>query len=585
MENATQKTHRWTLRKVQDDAKVAALCASLNDLPPALGRSLVLRGIETVESARQWFRGDLEQLHDPFLMADMERAAERFIQAIETGERVLVYGDYDVDGTTATALMVLFLQSMDVEVDFFVPNRFVHGYGLSKAGIDRAGENGATLIVALDCGITAIEEVQYAASRGIDLIICDHHEPGKSLPEAVAVLDPKREDCPYPFDGLSGCGVGFKLVQAVLDRLRRPKEEAWSYLDLVAVSTASDIVPVSGETRFLMRAGLRKLAESPKVGLEMLAERAGVDLLRCSCSSIVFSLGPRINAAGRVDDASIAVRLLTSTDRMEAAELADQVETLNTERRQLDLHTRDEALLLAEAQMEGDPSAIVLHHDGWHPGVIGITASRIAEHFNRPTVLLSTDSEGNAKGSARSVKGFSIYKALASCSDLLTRFGGHAFAAGVTLPVENVKALRDRLSEAIASMMSDPDDLIPELELDAALDLRDIDDRFWNVLEQFAPFGPENPRPLFWASDLKVIGRPSVVGSDGRHLRLRVAQKKGGTPRQVIGFGLGEKLDVAMSAVRRGRPIELAVCVEENTWNGRSSLQLRAKDLRIQMDA
>lgn len=585
MEITTRTTHRWTLRPVDDEDRVGVLCSELNDLPFALGRALVLRGIEQVDEAKYWFRGGLEQLHDPFLMKDMGRAVERVLQAVENGERVLVYGDYDVDGTTATALMTLFLQSLGADVSFFVPNRFVHGYGLSEVGIDQAVEREATLIVALDCGITAVEEAKYAKSKGVDLVICDHHTAGDVLPDVVAVLDPKRPDCTYPFDGLSGCGVGFKLIQAILATLERPADDAWEYLDLVAVSTASDIVPLCDENRFLMRSGLQQLCSAPRIGLKMLAERSNVDLASCTCSSIVFNIGPRINAAGRLGDASIAVDLLMTRDPIEAATLADKIEEMNTERRALDAQTRDEALLLAEQYMLADPCALVLYHEGWHPGVIGITASRVAERFNRPAVLLTNDGEGVAKGSARSVKGFSIYDALASCSDLLTRFGGHAYAAGLTLPVEHVDELRERLSARIAEMMSDPDDLIPEIELDAELDLTEIEDgRFWRVLDQFGPFGPDNPRPLFWARNLKILGQPTAVGAEKRHLRMRVVQRAGGTPMSVIGFGLGEKLDVAVSAVRRGRPIELAFCVEENTWNGRTTLQLRAKDLRLVID-
>ncbi|MDX1419345.1 MAG: single-stranded-DNA-specific exonuclease RecJ [Rubricoccaceae bacterium] len=585
METATDAAFRWTLRPVPDEAQVAALSASLNQLPAPLARALVVRGVGGFEAARRFFRAGLDGLHDPFLMRDMDRAAERLAQAIETGERVLVYGDYDVDGTTSTALMTLFLRAHGVEADFFVPNRFEHGYGLGEAGFERAVALGATLVVALDCGITAIEEAARAREMGLDLVICDHHEPGEVLPEAVAVLDPKRPDCPYPFDGLSGCGVGFKLIQATLHRLGRPAEAAWSYLDLVAVSTASDIVPVVDENRILMREGLRQLCRGRRPGLAMLAARAGVDLATCTASRIVFNLGPRINAAGRLDDASLAVDLLLTDDVAEAARLADRIEALNERRRALDHQTRDEALRQAEAFMAADPLALVLHDPGWHPGVIGITASRVAERFHRPAVLLTAGEDGLAKGSARSVKGISIYQALASCPEgLLVRFGGHDFAAGLALPVEDIPALREHLNAAVAEAVADPGVLTPELEIDAHLALTDIDDRFWRVLSQFGPYGPDNPHPLFWGRDLRVVGSPTTVGADGRHLKLRVAQRGGGAPFSVIGFGLGDRLGVALKSVRRGRPLELAFCVEENHWNGRTSLQLRAKDVRLQDD-
>jgi single-stranded-DNA-specific exonuclease len=587
METATTAAFRWTLRPVPDEARVAALSAALNRLPEPLARALVLRGVGCFEAARHFFRADLDALHDPFLMRDMDRAAERLAQAVEAGERVLVYGDYDVDGTTATAMMTLFLRAHGVEAASFVPSRFEHGYGLGRAGLDHARDLGATLVVALDCGITAVDEAAYAREIGLDLVICDHHEPGPALPEAVAVLDPKRPDCPYPFDGLSGCGVGFKLVQATLAKLGRPPEDAWPYLDLVAVSTASDIVPLVDENRLLMRGGLRQLCVAPRRGFMALAERAGVDLTACTSSKIVFNLGPRINAAGRLDDAALAVALLLADDPDEAARLADRIEELNRQRRDLDLQTRDEALAMAEAFMTAaaeEPLALVLHDPGWHPGVIGITASRVAEHFHRPTVLLTAGHDGLAKGSARSVKGISIYDALSACSDLLERFGGHDFAAGLALRVENVPALRARLGEAVGAVIESPDALTPELELDAHLDLGAIDERFWRVLDQFGPFGPENPRPLFWGRDLRIVGPPATVGGDGQHLKLRVAQRGGGPPFSVIGFGLGDRLETALRSVRRGRPVELAFSVEENHWNGRTSLQLRAQDIRLQGD-
>lgn len=579
MEPVTQTRSRWTLRPIDDDAVVQQLGAELNGLPEPLARSLVLRGINTFDSAEQYFRGGLERLHDPFLMKDMEKAAERLVQAVETGESVLVYGDYDVDGTTSAALMTLFLRSLEVDATYFIPNRFVHGYGLSKAGIDVAVEQDASLIVALDCGITAIEEATYAREQGLDLVICDHHTAGESLPDAVAVLDPKRPDCAYPFDGLSGCGVGFKLIQATLEKLGLPREDAWQYLDLVAVSTASDIVPMHDENRVLMRAGLAQMCTSPRIGLVALAERAKIELDACTSSKIVFCLGPRINAAGRLADASLAVDLLTTDDPQEASRLADEIEALNMERRELDMSTRDQAMLMAGETMSGDPMVLVLHNSDWHPGVIGITASRIAEHFHRPAVLLTTDANGEAKGSARSIKGLSIYNALASCSDLLTRFGGHDFAAGLALPLENIPLLRDRL-ESVLAETTDPDLLTPEIELDAELDLSAIDSRFWRVLEQFGPYGPDNPRPTFWARDLKIVGQPSAVGADNRHLKVQVAQRKGSPAYSVIGFGLGDQIKIADRLARNQHPAELAFTVEENTWNGRTTLQLRARDIR-----
>lgn len=576
---------RWRLRRLpggHEEETVVRLGAELNSLPAALSRSLLLRNITCFEGARAFFRDGLTTLHDPFLMRDMDRAAERVAAAIQARERVLVYGDYDVDGTTSTALMARFLRDHGVDAHFFIPNRFRHGYGLCAEGLDRAVEIDARLVVALDCGVTAVDEAEYARRRGLDLVICDHHEPGPVLPDALAVLDPKRRDCTYPFEGLSGCGVGFKLVQGTLHVLGLPAEEAYRYLDLVAVSVACDIVPILGENRVLMRAGLERLAKSPQPGLAALASRTNVELESCTSSRIVFQLGPRINAAGRLEDASIAAELLLADDPNVAAELADRLETLNLRRRELDQETREEALAMAEGFMESAPLSLVLHREGWHPGIVGIAASRVAEHFGRPTVLLTSNENGEAKGSARSVRGVDLHAALSACQDLLTRFGGHAHAAGLALPVENVPALRQRLEEAVAGTVT-AEDLEPELELDAPLALPDIDDKFWRILKQFDPFGPDNPKPMFWGRDLRVVGQPSLCGSDKKHLRMRVAQRDGaGVSYSVIGFNLADKLAVAMSSLRVGRPVEMAFVVEENSWNGRTNLQLRAEDLRLE---
>ena len=572
--------YRWTLRELEDEGRVEAIATALNDLPTPLARSLVLRHVRSFEDARTFFRPALDRLHDPYAMRDMDRGAARVAEAVRAGERVLVYGDYDVDGTTSTAMMLTFLRSQGVEATFFIPNRFIHGYGISEAGIDQAVERGATLIVALDCGVTAVDEAAYAASKGIDLVICDHHTAGDVLPEAAAVLDPKRPDCDYPFEGLSGCGVGFKLIQAVLSELGLPPEEAWPYLDLVAVSTACDIVPMVGENRVLMRAGLKQLCDAPRVGIAALAERSGVDLSACTASKMVFQIGPRINAAGRIDDASVAAELLASTDPDEARRLVEQIEALNVRRRELDRATRDEALAIAERLMDDDPVALVVYQGGWHPGVIGITASRVAETFHRPTVLLTSNGDGTAKGSARSIKGISIYDALAQCEDLLDRFGGHAFAAGLALPVDRVAELRDRMQDAVGAAITE-DDLVPEIEIDARLDLRDVTSRFWSVLKQFGPHGPDNLRPTFWGAGLRVVGQPSCVGADKQHLRMRVAQIDGGPTFPVIGFGLADRYETALASVRRGQPLDLAFQLDENHWNGRTTLQLRAQDLRL----
>ncbi len=577
----TDSSHRWTLRPVEDELLVDSIAHDLNALPHALARSLVLRGVRSFEDAHTFFRPTLSRLHDPHRMRDMDRGVERVAAAIRAGETVLVYGDYDVDGTTSTAMMLTFLWSQGLDASYFIPNRFEHGYGLSPAGIDVAASRGASLIVALDCGITAVDEAAYAQSLGIDLVICDHHTPGDQLPDAVAVLDPKRADCEYPFKGLSGCGVGFKLIQGVLAELGLPEEEAWPYLDLVAVSTACDIVPMVGENRVLMRAGLKQLCDAPRTGIVALAERAGVDLNACTSAKMVFQIGPRINAAGRIDDAGVAAELLASTDPDEARRLVDAIEALNLRRRDLDRQTRDEAFAIAERLMQDDPLALVVYKPGWHPGVIGITASRVAEHFHRPTILLTSGGgSGQAKGSARSVKGISIYDALSQCSELLDRFGGHAFAAGLALPIERLDALRDQLQSAVALALTGDDDLVPEIEIDAHLGLDEVTPRFWSVLKQFGPHGPDNLRPTFWGRGLQVVGQPSRVGAQQQHLRMRVAQADGAV-FPVIGFGLGERYETAVASLRRGQPLDLAFQVDENTWNGRTTLQLKAQDVRL----
>lgn len=572
--------YRWILRPLERPDVVTRIRQELNDLPEALARVLVLRGIDTFERARLFFRPSLEHLHDPFLMRDMDAAADRLVRALHHGERILVYGDYDVDGTTATALMTSFLREQGADVSFFIPNRFDDGYGLGQAGIDHAAAVGARLIVALDCGVTAVEEAAYARSKGLDLIICDHHTPKPELPEAVAVLDPKRPGCPYPFKELSGCGVGFKLVQAVLARLGAPPERAFAYLDLVAVSTASDIVPVYGENRVLMAEGLRRLMTEPRVGLRALAEQARFDFATCNTSQIVFQVGPRINAAGRLGDASVAVSLLLEEDELQARVYAAQLEQLNRQRRTLDQETLDSALQMAERQITSRPRhTVVVHHPDWHLGVVGIVASRLVERFYRPAILLCTN-QGEVKGSARSIGGLNIYAALTQCKDLLTEFGGHDFAAGLTLPEENIAAFQERFDEVVGAMIT-ADMLKPAIEVDAPLALDEIDARFWAVLKQFAPFGPENDRPVFQATDLEVAGQPRTVGRDGAHLKFNVRQRGSYDGMEVIGFSMGDYLPVLHASRQNGQPLELLFSVEENAWNGRSSLQLKARDLRL----
>ena len=576
-------TYRWVLRPVNDPDAVTTIQQQLNQLPQALARALVLRGIDTFEAARHYFRPSLDALHDPFLMQDMDDAADRVARAVQQGERVLVYGDYDVDGTTSATVMTHFLRSMGVEAGFFIPNRFEHGYGLHTDGIDHAVEQDARLIITLDCGITALDEARYAREKGIDLIICDHHTATDATPDAVAVLDPKRPTCPYPFKELSGCGVTFKLVQATLKRLGEPAERALPYLDLVAISTASDIVPLHGENRVLMREGFKQLRQTQRLGLRTLAEHAGLNFDGLSVDRIVFGIGPRINAAGRTGEADRAVQLLLSDDPAEAADLARVLEKANQQRKALDRETQKQAIRQAEIQLAGKMRhALVLYEPHWHQGVIGIVASRLVERFHRPAVMLCT-ANGEVKGSARSITGVNIYEALKACEDLLTQFGGHDYAAGMTLSEENIPAFRDRLDEAVGAVMT-PEMMVPAIEVDALLNLDALNDRFWNVLKQFAPFGPTNMKPIFHARDLQAVGQPRAVGVGGDHLKLAVRQQNndGGRPHPVIAFGHGEKLPLVQAAQREDRPLEMLFSVEENTWQGQTSIQLRARDLRVQ---
>ncbi len=583
-------SYRWVVRSVEDPDTVTHLQKQLNDLPEALTRALVLRGVDTFERARAYFRPSVESLHDPFLMESMDVAAERVAEAISCGERVLVYGDYDVDGTTATALMTSFLQSQGVEASFFIPNRFEHGYGLNKVGIDLARERGASLIIALDCGITAVDEAAYAREQGIDLIICDHHTASAQMPDALAILDPKRPECSYPFDELSGCGVGFKLAQAVLHLLEKDPRAMHDYLDLVAVSTASDIVPLRGENRVLMREGLKQLGQTQRTGIQAMAAAADLDLNKMTSTRIVFTIGPRINAAGRLGDAERAVRLLLSEDSAEAGQLAGELERINKERRTIDRQTADEAVSKAETHLSGrHRHAIVLHDEDWHQGVIGIVASRIVEHFYRPTVMLS-GSGNEVKGSARSIVGVNIYNALSQCEDLLLKFGGHDYAAGMTLCEDDVPEFRERLNDAIAEVTT-PEMLIPAIEIDAELDLGsvewEIDSNFWKVLKQFAPFGPQNMRPVFLSRQLSLARPPRTVGRDGDHLKLSVEASANGrrrAPLDVIGFNLGDKFDALRENHGSGGLIDLVYSVEENTYRGITKLQLKARDVRVSAD-
>lgn len=572
---------RWQIKPVQTESVVDHLQQSLNDLPRPLARALALRGIESFDMAKTFFRSGTEGLHDPFLMRDMDLAVKRVREALEKRERILVYGDYDVDGTTSTALLTHYLGSLGADVIFFVPDRFKHGYGLSEAGLNEAHANGAQLVISLDCGITSVREAEYARSLGMDLVVCDHHTPGTEIPNAVAVLDAKRSDCSYPFKELCGCGVTLKLAQAIHTALGNDPNELFSYLDLVCIATASDVVSLTGENRILMREGLRILRESPRIGLKKLADEAGVRLSDCDTRAIVFGLGPRINAAGRLGDAERAVTLLLADSELEATARARQLERLNDERRMLDRQTQDEAFKLADLLLaKGQRHTIVLHHPEWHLGVIGIVASRLVDRHFRPAVMLASSGDV-IKGSARSINGINIYQALVACEDLLEDFGGHDFAAGLTLKPENLEAFVERFDAAVSGSVTD-DILDPVVEVDSDMELNDLDKRFWAVLKQFEPFGADNPTPIFWSQQLEVVGPVATVGRDRSHLKFSVRERMSRQPaRDVIGFGLGKHFEKVAESQEKGKSLDLLFSIQENTFNGRTKLQLLAKDVRL----
>ncbi len=565
---------RWVYNKTDEEEIVPALQEQLK-IPEKVAHLLALRGIDSYEQAKTYFRADLDALHDPFLMKDMEPATERLATAIRKRQRVLVYGDYDVDGTTASSILYLFLEEFGVDVDFYIPHRFKEGYGINPEGIQYAMDIDADLIVSVDCGITAFEEAKKARQEGIDLIICDHHNVSDGrIPEALAVLDPKREDCSYPFDGLSGAGVGFKLVQGTVDRLGLAKDHPFKFLDLVAISIASDIVPMIDENRILMREGLKKINRNPRIGLKALFDLINLDIGSISTSNIVFSVGPRINAAGRMGDASKAVRLLVADTEEEAKARAHELESINIARREKDGETMEEAKAMVDKHYNLDKiSSMVLHQPDWHLGVIGIVASRLVDTYGRPAIMLSTV-DGKIKGSARSIEGFNIYDAFKECEDLLEQFGGHKYAAGLTIDEKNLEEFRQRINKIASENLTD-EDFKPELKIDCELDLSEVDMRFWKLLSQFEPFGPENLRPIFVSRDVEVVGVPTIVGKG--HLKMKVKQNGSGV-FDVIGFNMHEYLPV----VRNGRDqkLNIAYSLEENYWNGRRSLQVRLRDLK-----
>lgn len=562
---------RWIYKEVPATEAVEKLSKEIN-INPHLSTVLVQRGIADYTSAKNFFRPSLDQLHDPFLLKDMQQAVDRLKRAIDTGEKILVYGDYDVDGTTAVALVYSYLVRFYPHCEIYIPDRNKEGYGVSQAGVEWAEENGYSLIIALDCGIKASDMVVLAEHKGIDFIICDHHLPDEKIPNAVAVLDPKRNDCEYPYKELSGCGLGFKLLQAFA-RQHRVEEEIYDFLDLVAVSIASDIVPITGENRVLAHFGLTKLNENPLPGLKALKElsqsKSELDI-----SGVVFTLGPRINAAGRVAHASAAVELLIAQTEDEAIRLAESVNGNNTTRRQFDVDTTEEALaMIGSSEALRTAKSTVLFKNTWHKGVIGIVAARCIEKYYRPTVIL-TESNDKITGSARSVNGFDLYEAILHCSDLLEKFGGHKYAAGLTMEKKNLEAFQQRFEEVVTARLTS-EMLTPSIEIDTVISFDAITPKFINVLKQMAPFGPENQKPLFETRNVYAVNGLSLFKD--RHVRFMALQHDNETAFQVVGFDLGEYYQQLASA----QTFRMVYTIEENFYNGITSVQLRAKDFKF----
>ncbi|WP_129718208.1 single-stranded-DNA-specific exonuclease RecJ [Pedobacter sp. SYP-B3415] len=563
---------RWVPVPECSEDQVGKLALELG-IDQTLSRILVQRGICTFDAARDFFRPQISHLHDPFLMKDMDLAVERITRAISAGERIMVFGDYDVDGTTSVTVVYSFLAELTQQVEYYIPDRYAEGYGVSLKGIDTAAQHGVGLIIALDCGIKSVAEVAYAKTLGIDFIVCDHHLPGPVLPDAVALLDPKRGDCNYPFDELCGCGIGFKLTQALSRRLGLGEELPLKYLDLVMVAVASDIVPVVGENRILAYHGLKKLNENPSRGLYALMEVAG-KTSGYNLTDVVFSIGPRINAAGRMDHASHAVEMLLSSENGFAQSQSLLINDKNAARKNFDQDITREAL----AQIEGSElmlrqKSTVVYSDGWHKGVIGIVASRLTEKYYRPTIVL-TSANGHVAGSARSVAGFDLYEALQGCAHLLDQFGGHRFAAGLTMRAENIEAFREKFEEVVAASISE-ESLTPAIPIDAELRFDQITGKFTRILAQMGPFGPHNMAPVFVSTGVTAAFQPSLVGAN--HLRMSVKQENS-LIFEAIAFGQAELLP----QVSNGIPFSICYTIEENSWKDKKRLQLNIKAIRPQ---
>lgn len=560
---------RWTLQK-EPDLKVVHKLSKELSINTTLAKLLAQRGISSFDKAKSFFRPSLEDLHDPFLMKDMRKAVERVQSAISENERILIYGDYDVDGTTAVSLVYSFLKDYTTNIATYIPDRYKEGYGISYKGIDFAKDNDFNLIIALDCGIKAIEKVAYAKEKGIDFIICDHHKPGDRVPDGFAVLNPKQKDCNYPYDELCGCGVGFKLIQAIASKNDISINELSSYLDLVATAIAADIVPMTGENRVLAYYGLKVINSHPRNGIKAIIHQLNKSNL--TITDVVFIIAPRINAAGRIKHGNAAVELLTEADFETAKEFAKAINQHNSERKELDKQITKEALAQIEENQEQERLTSVVYAEHWHKGVIGIVASRLTETYYRPT-LVFTKSGDYLAASARSVKGFDVYDAIEQCSEFIEQFGGHKYAAGLTLKPENYQGFKNKFEEVVSNSI-DKDLLIPEVNIDTEIDLSEITPRFFRILQQMAPFGPRNMKPVFKTSSVRDNGYGKCVGSDQSHLKLNIIYGADRKTYNAIGFGMGKKLPEIKEA------FDIAYSLDENEWQGVKSIQLLLKDLK-----
>jgi single-stranded-DNA-specific exonuclease len=574
---------RWIIAPTPEADKVQELSKALN-INPSLAALLIQRGITDFDEAKDYFRPQLSHLHSPWLMRDMDKAVKRLQHAIQNHQKILVYGDYDVDGTTSVTLVFDFLRQRYAHIDFYIPDRYTEGYGISYIGIDWAKENNFELIIALDCGVKSVAHIAYANERNIDFIICDHHRPGDVLPQAAAVLDPKRDDCEYPYKELSGCGVGFKLMQAYCLAENIPAEELYPYLDLAVVSIASDIVPITGENRVMAYFGLQQICKAPRAGLRALLDVAGIkpddisQQFKLQISNLVFGVGPRINAAGRIAHAKAAVELLLANDKDQAAKFAEGINLRNDERRDFDSTITQQALeMIAEDPFLQSSKSTVLFRNDWHKGVIGIVASRCIEKYYRPTIVL-TESNQKATGSARSVAGFDVYEAISECSDLLEQFGGHTHAAGLTLSLDKVQIFREKFEKVVQERIT-PEQTVPQIDIDGVLPLNQITQSFYNIVKQMSPFGPQNMQPVFMSEGVIDTGYSRVLeGKNGKneHLKLSVCQENGGRA-DAIAFGMAE----FYPQIATKKPFNICYTIEENHFRGNVTLQLMIKDIQF----